>query len=171
MKTMILSWALEALALSVNGTEPTTLGDHRYRVRESAARQLERSWPLSDPHLRAGVRSRDPEIAGRCASIRSAKMGQVIALPPWCDWLLWSVGKGGWDHGSIPSYARLMNSELRKWESCGYPWENYRQVSLVWGTQALQCGIPPSAVRMWFAVGRRVDQEYERKRLQNAPIE
>lgn len=172
MKLTILMLLIESAAMQVDSTAmPTKLGDSSFRVRHAMARELERGWPYTEPILRRGIQSQDAEIRLACAKIREACFAKTLENPPWCDWPLWSVENGGWNHGAIPDYARIMNAELQKWESCSYPWENYRQVSLVWGIQALQCGIPPSVVKLWFAVGRRVDQEYERKRLQNAPIE
>jgi hypothetical protein len=65
----------------------------------------------------------------------------------------------GWDTGRIPALGRAIAREL-PWHESGMPWRNYSELSAIWARQALDRGLPPTLIGIWFSTGRRVDSRY-----------
>lgn len=156
-----MRFLVELFAMILPAPEPTALSDSRYRVRSECAKALERGYPYSDPWLRAGMRSKCPEVRSKCESIRSRCVERVIECPPWADWPLWVIEGQTWG-SRFPLLRQWISSQLQPNPDGAELWTNYRIVSWNWGRIALLNGVPPSVIRGWFAIGCAVDRDYYR---------
>ena len=173
MNTFILSIVLECLAFNcLPGHDASAaLGSPRFNVRQKAARALERGWPASDATLQKTSLSSDIEAAEQASAIRRRCLARALdqAGPaPWADWQLMRPDFTGWDDARFPWLNQRIRARLKEAGArVADPeelWPEYREVSRLWAEQALDAGIPPTLIRIWFAAGRAVDDEYLHRR-------
>lgn len=179
----IAVWMLSLIQLPDLSLEQK-LGDRRFAVREQTDRDLYKMWPLSRTTLKHASFSRDPEVWNR-ATVLLAKGRQrdldSLGRPPMWDWIYanWKSGDGldttqyqkhhqayYWMYEKM---RRLYGeSHLMDWESveqyncCENEHEAYRQVSLYLATLAYDNGVPLPLLKLWFKVGRKVDEKYQK---------
>lgn len=161
MRDLLLPLALEWLALHCGPSIDVekTLGSRHWRERQATARALEAAWPLSEATLRRAEQCRDLEVSESARVIRERCWNRAVANAPWADWPLWSVEAHGWHASRCPPLDRAIRRQLTG--ACGYPWENYRDLSRTWALDGLRSGwATPTLIRIWFACGRAVDSEY-----------
>jgi hypothetical protein len=159
---------LEALLLNcprcVGDDLTSSLAHSQFKVRQKNARAVEAAWPLTDASLRrTAAESKDVDAIERAKAIRKkclAKALESAGQPPWADFPLLREDGYSWDRSRWPWLSDRIASGLQPCENCGQ-FAQWRQLSRRWATDALEGGLPPSAVRLWFAVGRNVDQKYE----------
>lgn len=135
-----------------------------FRERQAFARRLEKQWPYSDNTLRAAirhgkshhVREMATQILARCQSKAISDAGS----PPWADWPLMDANATGWDASKWPWLSQTI-SRCKPSENTGDPqWQSWRNLSCIWGSDAIAGGCPPSVLKLWFATGRSVDDRY-----------
>ncbi len=167
MRELLLPLALEWLALQAGPALDVneTLGARSWRARQATAQALEAAWPFSERTLRRAEQSRDYEVADAARRIRERRVAGLVADAPWADWPLWSVTARTWDANRCPPLARAIRSRLPPHGNGAPCWSEFREVSRQWGIDALNAGLPPSLVRLWFAAGRAVDADYHRRAM------
>jgi hypothetical protein len=165
LKVILLQILLEWLALNCSPSVDATaaLGAQRFAVREEASRALERSWPLSDSTLRRTAESKDFEASERALQILDKCRRRALeqAGPaPWADWPLMRPDASSWDGGRWPWLAQRIQRDLPPAIEDAPMFHQWQRVSEQWARQALDAGVPPTAIRIWFAVGRSVDAKW-----------
>lgn len=169
MKTILLPIMLEWFALNFSPALDASeqLGSNRFKVRQDTARALEKTWPWSKATIKKAAQSKDNDISDRAKTILArcrCNDLEACGQPPWADWPLWSFENRGW----VPDKCLLLNRAIRihikpNYDSGdGLQWNNYRDVSRQWAMDAMDAGLPASAVKIWFSVGRAVDADYKR---------
>jgi hypothetical protein len=169
MKFILLSIVLEWLALncpdSAFGTRHAELlASPRFKVRQNAARALERAWPASDAILRNTALSKDPEASDAAAKILARCRQRALdqAGPaPWADWPLMQADGSGWDGARFPWLYERIKRDMPPFQNDAPLYHQYQQISEQWAREALDAGVPPSVIRIWFAAGRAVDAKYK----------
>ncbi len=166
MKLIFLSIALEWFALNCAPglDESAALGSPRFKIRQDTARALERRWPATDATLRKTALSSDIEAAEQASAIRRRCLGRALdqAGPaPWADWPLMNSEFNGWDNRRFPWLYERIKRELPA-HIDGVPmFSEYQQLSEQWALSALDAGVPPSVIKIWFATGRAVDGKWK----------
>jgi hypothetical protein len=67
----------------------------------------------------------------------------------------------GWDNTRWPWLYERIKRDMPPYRDGAPLFHQYQQISEQWAREALDAGVPPSLITLWFQVGRNVDAKYK----------